>query len=255
MPCTEGMISALIEKRYDSNEWIVFFQVSNATGANGRARVADALAFNMWPSRGLEVHGFEIKCSRRDFVTELKNPAKSSLIQQYCDRWWLVIGDDDEIVKPGELPHTWGLMKKNKNNLEIITPAPKLTPIDMSKAFLLSVLRSASKQEKHRDHAKHLNEEAYNKGYEEGKTSLLYENKRFKSELDEIKKTVSDFENKSGIRMSNYEIGNIAEALKAFMENKDCEIVKKQISNKLKFAELEVSNYKKQLEELGVFAG
>jgi len=250
MPCTEGMISALIEKKHDPIEWCVFFQVSNATGSRGVTRFADALAFNTWPSRGMEVHGFEIKCSRRDFVSELKNPAKSSAIQQYCDRWWLVIGDDEDIVKPGELPPTWGLMKKNKNDLEVIVQAPKLTPIEISKSFLLAVLRSAKKHEKHRDHAKYLSEESYNKGYEEGKTSLIYENKRFKDELNEIKKSVSDFESKSGVQIGTWNSGNVAEVLRIFLENKDAEYIKKLVSSKLKYAEDEVDKYTKQLQEL-----
>src|SRR5438876_1169784 len=70
---------------------------------------ADALAMSLWPSRGLELHGFEIKASRADWRTELRNPETADEIATRCDRWWIVAGSAD-IVTDGELPPTWGLL-------------------------------------------------------------------------------------------------------------------------------------------------
>ena len=44
----------------------------------------------VWPSRGLYLHGFEIKVHRNDWLRELKNPAKAEEIAGYCHFWWVV---------------------------------------------------------------------------------------------------------------------------------------------------------------------
>jgi len=98
---------------------------------------------NLWPSRGLELHGFEIKVSRGDFLRELKAPEKAETIARYCDRWWLVVSDDD-IVLDGELPPTWGLLVRRGNSLRLKRDAGQLTPIPISRKFLAALLRVAS---------------------------------------------------------------------------------------------------------------
>lgn len=97
-----GDIKAAMRARYCAPEWALMFEVGDGTGVNQR-RWADAVAMNLWPSRGMEVNGFEIKVSRSDWQRELKNPAKAESVQQYCDRWWIVTAPG--IVKDGELPN------------------------------------------------------------------------------------------------------------------------------------------------------
>lgn len=94
------------------HRWIVAEKVRNIAGyavRRGELRTADALAIDTWESKGLEIHGFEVKCSRSDWLTELKQPEKSEPFRRFCDRWWLVTSSKD-IVKPGELPAGWGHM-------------------------------------------------------------------------------------------------------------------------------------------------
>ncbi len=105
---TTQEINAALKRRYDPKNFAFLWEVGNATGANCR-RHADALAMSLWPSRGMVLIGHEIKASRSDWVKELDNPEKAEAVYQYCDRWYLVVGDAS-IVKPGELPATWGLM-------------------------------------------------------------------------------------------------------------------------------------------------
>ena len=90
------------------NRWIVAEKVRSGPGFDAK-RTVDALAIDTWPSKGLEIHGFEVKCSRADWLVELKCPAKSEPFRRFCDRWWLVTSDKS-IVKPGELPRDWGHM-------------------------------------------------------------------------------------------------------------------------------------------------
>lgn len=134
-------VKALMRARFCSPEWAIFFEVGDGTGAGNR-RWADAVAMNMYPSRGLEIHGFEVKVSREDWLRELKNPEKSAPVQQYCDRWWIVC--PRALIKPGELPPTWGHYDVTPSGLRQVVQAPKLTPIDVSKSFVAALLRRSS---------------------------------------------------------------------------------------------------------------
>lgn len=84
VPVTTADICAAMRKTYCQPEWALFFEVGNATGFNAR-RHADAVAMNMYPSRGLVLHGFEFKASKSDWKRELANPQKAEEIAQYCD--------------------------------------------------------------------------------------------------------------------------------------------------------------------------
>jgi hypothetical protein len=108
---TASDIERELMKRYPSGEYAYFSQVRNGTGFPRETRTADAMVLSLWPSRGLELYGFEIKVSRSDWLSELKNPKKAEELSQYCDYWYIVAPSD--IVEIGELPATWGLMAWN----------------------------------------------------------------------------------------------------------------------------------------------
>src|SRR3990167_2764101 len=112
---TTAEVMFALSKKYDHESYAFLPEVRNSTGFSGAVRTADAIVMGLWPSRGIELEGFEIKTSRQDWMNEIKQPDKSDAIAKYCDRWWLVIGDE-KIVKDGELPATWGLMVPGKNN-------------------------------------------------------------------------------------------------------------------------------------------
>src|SRR3990167_8817856 len=121
------------------------------TGWSADSR-ADAIAMDLWPSRGLELVGFEVKTSRADWLKELKQPNKCDPIKQFCDRWYLVT-DDSEIVNTwkNEIPDDWGYMHleshtKHTDNptFKIYKEAPKLEPKPIDRLFLPSLIRLAS---------------------------------------------------------------------------------------------------------------
>lgn len=140
----DALLDALRQQYPSAHGWVLLPQVPDSTGA-GSGRTADALAFNAWPSRGLELHGFELKTHRGDWLRELKKPAKAESIFKYCDRWWIVIPDEgphQRAVRSGELPSTWGLLVvDSKDRIKVATAAPKLKPRPLDRAFLASVLR------------------------------------------------------------------------------------------------------------------
>lgn len=144
---SQGAVLAAIRRHYDASSWAVLANVANATGARGD-RFADAIAMSLWPSRGLVVHGFEIKTDRRDLLREIKNPYKADGVAKYCDYWWIVVGSE-AVAKAEDLPETWGLLAPRKvrddeYDLKTLKQAKKLKPRKLDRAFVASVLRRAS---------------------------------------------------------------------------------------------------------------
>jgi len=60
----EKFLFELLQKRFPSEEYACLPQVRNATGYSSVIRTADAIAMSLWPSRGLDLHGFEFKSLR-----------------------------------------------------------------------------------------------------------------------------------------------------------------------------------------------
>lgn len=136
----------ILRARYRPPEWLLFPEVRSVTGAT-HGSFADAVAMNVWPSGGLEVHGFEIKVSRGDWLRELKRPEKSAGVRRFCDRWWLAVSEVT-IVKPGELPETWGLIVVVGGAGRVARKAPKLVAEAPDRTFLASMLRAGHDAQK-----------------------------------------------------------------------------------------------------------
>lgn len=172
-------------------------QVADGTGAR-QFRWADAVAMSVWPSRGYDIHGIEVKVSKSDWKNELKNPEKSSAVQQYCQRWWIAT-PDESIIAPGELPPTWGWMVCTpKGSMKIIIPAPLLPAKPPSVEFVASILRNVQKMDEatiERERQK-----AHSEGYEEGGNYT-------RDQLKNLRNSVQEFEAASGIKISEYSDG------------------------------------------------
>lgn len=135
-------IKAAMRQRFCPPEWALFFEVGDATGGRHK-RWADAVAMNLYPSRGLAICGFEFKVSRGDWLRELKDPAKSAPVQQYCNTWAIVTPPG--LVKDGELPPTWGLYELDPGGkLRQKVASPTLQHIPVTREFVAAMLRRAS---------------------------------------------------------------------------------------------------------------
>lgn len=190
---TEQDVFGWLAASYNAREWVILPQVRDATGYAGAGRTADAIAMNCWPSRGLEIHGFEIKTYRADWLRELKNPQKAEAVFQFCDRWWAVVPDHEDVqtragedrkipatpvVQARELPPTWGLIRVSEklarqNGRIIEVEAPKLEPQTFSRPFLANVLRAA-RGESPAGRIERALEEGRHAGREEGIREGLY---------------------------------------------------------------------------------
>lgn len=194
-----------LAKRFKPPEWAMFREVGNATGSNCR-RHADAVAINLWPSRGMEVVGVEVKVSRSDWTRERDNPEKAEAVMQYCDRWYLAVSDA-KIVRADEVPATWGLMVQSGDTMRVVKEAPKLEPKPLSKSFIAACLRRAFEEDPETKAIEAARREGWSKGHEEGiefqKRNATFEEKSYAALL----KTVQEFEAASGLRLGQYSNG------------------------------------------------
>lgn len=142
---TSGSLLLKLKARFDPREWAFFSEVPNGTGCSQR-RTADALAMNLWPSKGLQLHGFELKVSRGDWLRELRQPDKATPIKRYCDHWWLVASSDD-VVRSDTMPAGWGLMVVRNGNLVVDVEAPSLTTAALDRAFVAALVRKICRGE------------------------------------------------------------------------------------------------------------
>ena len=140
---TERDVLALLAARYVAPEWAFLRHVPNGTGGH-KTRTADGIAMNLWPSRGLELHGFEVKIYRSDWLREAKDPAKADEIATRCHRWWIVAGDDSIVTQEDLFPQTWGLMVVRGGALVVVREAPLREPAPLTWEFLAAVLRRAA---------------------------------------------------------------------------------------------------------------
>lgn len=205
MEKTEQVINALRNK-YDDNGWSYAFleQVSNATGFKCN-RWADAIAVQLWESRGLAITGFEIKVSRSDWVKELKHPEKADPIAKHCHSWYLVVGDKD-IVQFGELPMNWGLMVPHtKTTLKIVKPAiinKNPEPVDLP--FMCAILRRATQQLTDRAVKNAEHNRGYDEGFKDGKKELDYLRESKNEQLDTLREKIKVFQKKSGVNIDDW---------------------------------------------------
>lgn len=215
----KDMEKYLAERYWDSRQWVFLTQVRSSTG--GASRIADAMAFNMYGSTGYEIIGFEIKVSRSDFLSELKDMSKSDEIMSYCDKWFLVVSDAD-IVKDGELPKNWGLLVlKDDKLVQKVRPIPtKTTPMPLH--FIASLLRRSS-DEIRRIHSQYIKrediateiEKARQKGYDDARG---YNGRQTETALKELRDLVSEFERASGITLENWRGKEYAKTLGMYVK-------------------------------------
>lgn len=201
----KDMEKYLSERYCDNRQWVFMTQVRSSTGS--ASRIADAMAFNMYGSTGYEVIGFEIKVSRSDFLSELKDMSKSNELMSYCDKWFLVVSDA-AIVKDGELPKNWGLLvlKDGKLVQKVRATATKTEPMPLH--FIASVLRRGSdtveqirsQYIKREDVAVEI-EEARKRGREDAQG---YNAKQTEKSLTQLRELVIEFEKASGIKLEEW---------------------------------------------------
>jgi hypothetical protein len=137
----KDVIEAL-KGKFPPNEWALFTEVRSSAGvATFGDRSADALAIGLLPSRGNQIHGFEVKIDRWDFQRELAEAGKADAIGQFCDFWWVVTAGS--LAKPSEIPPGWGLMVVQDGKAKIAVGPKQREAKPFTREMLVSLVRSA----------------------------------------------------------------------------------------------------------------
>lgn len=156
-----------LRRKYDFPEWALFEEVPGKTGKR-----ADAIAFNMFPSRNFKTLGLEVKASRGDWKKELQDISKADYFVGQCDEWYVVAGRKG-IVKESELPVGWGLLEMKGGGKLYTIVESDLTdhqnrPPD--REFYARGIQKAMKRARQRKREKNrARREGYRKGKKEGK--------------------------------------------------------------------------------------
>ncbi|QDH93128.1 hypothetical protein QDA02_gp37 [Microbacterium phage Margaery] len=94
-------------------------------------RRADALYMPITTAGRGTIIGHEIKVTRSDVITELRDPHKADSWLRYCSRWWLVVADA-AFLDGLDVPAEWGVLappsRANTRFMTVVRQAPTLTP-------------------------------------------------------------------------------------------------------------------------------
>lgn len=213
----------LIRARYPMPEWAVFAEIPTQRGFNAKG-YCDAVACNLWESRGYAIHGFEIKSSRSDWLRELKDPVKAEATIQYCDFWWLVT--EAEIVREGELPVGWGWLERGGDRFHVRVVAKKRDPVEPSRGWYFKLLHRAIQEVSAIESAAseipddERFQESYRRGRADAETAAAKRLLTLEQEIERYRAERSSFEKDTGIRTSDYARGDVIKRVR-YLANLD----------------------------------
>jgi hypothetical protein len=152
---TERDMLDLLTRRYThirsgtlADRWVRAEHVRSMLEGYQSKRIADFIAADKYPGvpygSKLAFHGHEVKVSRSDWLTELRDPEKSEAFKRYMHHWWLVV-PDASIVRRDELPEGWGLLVQSGDKLRVKIQAPRLDPEPMPADLIICLMASAAK--------------------------------------------------------------------------------------------------------------
>jgi len=197
---TEADILAALDAAHPPPAWAFIPQVRDGTGYSP-GRTADAIAMSLWPSRGLEVTGYEVKVTRADWLRELRNPEKAETIFGYCDRWYVTALEG--VIASGELPPTWGHKVFRAGRIDTEIEAPKLTAAPLDRVFVASVMR--------RLHGLRADRREIDKAI---KDAIVGRRSSEGRELTRANQGIEAFEKASGVKIVDWNAGQIGDAVR-----------------------------------------
>lgn len=164
-------IVSLLSKRFsDSRQYTFATEVGDSTGTNQTRRI-DFCVMNHYVSNDFAIEGIEIKISKNDLMSEIKQPEKHNIFFENLNYFSLACPHYILDKKTIEIiPYHWGIYIVKDNVLRV-----KRKPIPLhdkkiekiNKSFMASFLRRASNPVK-TDITEKLSQE-YFRGYEKGR--------------------------------------------------------------------------------------
>ncbi len=201
----EAEVVDLLRTKHQPPSWAFLSQVPNSTG--GATRTADAIAMGLWRSRGMEVHGYEIKTHRSDWLRELKRPEKADLIAGYCDHFDVVAPPN--IVKDGELPSTWGLLvvrehsPKAKGDLYLkrVITGKAIEPKPLDRVFVAALLRCVHSQLTGEGKIAEIKAAGYDEGFKDAQHEAGEDGERWEAKAKSLEDNIRVYERASGMSL------------------------------------------------------
>lgn len=214
---TTAELRALLRRKFPAGQYAMLDEVRDAAGFDA-SRSMDVIVVGLWPSRGLDVQGMELKASRGDWLRELKRPEKAEAFVGYCDYWWVVSGDAG-MVRVDELPPAWGLMTPYGRGLKVIRPAPKLAqPKPMDRSLLAALLKRATSTRLTNAEIEAEIETRVRAAVESRARLESREDRDDSYEHKRLARSVQEFEATSGIKIDRWNGGEIGAAVKVALD-------------------------------------
>jgi hypothetical protein len=213
---TTTQLQAMLGEKYPRDRYALFFDVPDNVGTNAHRR-ADAIAVGCWRSVGHLIDGFELKVSRSDWLRELASVTKADPFLERCDRWWLVTSSPT-IAKLEELPACWGWMAVTKGGLRVQKPAPRLPQPDSDRVhrlFMIGILRKLQDDLTRGPEVAAIMQAAHEKREEEIEQRVKSRTEYDQRRVLQLQATLKKFEEKSGLKVEDWRLGNVAELVKA----------------------------------------
>ncbi len=212
-PATEQKLTSTdlvkrLRARYEYPEWLVADEVT--LEYQHKTFRADAMAVNLWVSRGLHLHGFEVKVTRSDWLKELQSVGKCEAARRFCDRWWLV--SPPQVAVREELPEGWGWIQTSGEGLRIAKQAAQNeTPDKMTPELVVRLLRAACEKSpvavKACETAARESAAVYERAKKDLERQQQYDTRDFdrvKEENERLNAKFYEFQQASGIDMSSF---------------------------------------------------
>lgn len=214
---TEAGLIGKLRKKFAPPAYAFLSHVGDATGGR-HTRTIDAVVMSLWPSRGLWLHGLEIKVSRGDWLREMKNPGKAEPIVRRMDHFSIVAPDG--VVHPGELPKTWGHLMPYGAGLREVVKAPKLDAAPLDRPFLAAIMRRVFEQQPSKAAIEGARAEGRANGIEQAEGMSKYKLERIADERDKAVAAMKAFFDECGVPFRQWsqvnqakELGRIAKVL------------------------------------------
>lgn len=215
-PTAKHVLEA-VRERFCSPSYALLTEVADATGMAAKRRI-DAIAMSLYPSRGLDLHGIEIKVSASDLKRELDDPDKAEAIAKHCRYWW--IAAPKGVAKPASLPTNWGLLEVSEGIATVKKQAIALQPSPPTWEFLAAVMRRATEQSVDAEMLKAERQRGWKEGHAEGKRSadnLANLHSSWREACEALRKQVKEFEQAAGVEIVAWRAGQIGEAVKTVL--------------------------------------
>lgn len=235
---TSSNVYRLLCDLFPKEQYAILPEVANSTGSN-RKRHIDAVVMSLYPSRGLDIYGIEIKVSRSDWVRERDNPAKAEEIANHCDGFYLAVSDAS-IVHAGELPTGWGLISCSSGEAKIVTRCTKTTPSNLSRGFVAAMLRRAQEYTRPDELAQEIRHQESLKQSASWEAWAKKQVEQARKEATECAAAVNKLSDELGINLRGFLPGgggwmekdrNLAAAKASLLASRNAEQINSQIAN------------------------